>query len=54
MDIEGRAGMYELATTVLEGDTSPIAVEVPPSVDPAPVPFLESDADGDPMACPST
>jgi len=54
MGIEGRAGMYELATTVLEGDTSPIAVEVPPSVDPPPVPFPENDEDGDPMACPST
>jgi len=53
MGIEGRAGMYELTTTVLEGDTSPIAVGVPPSVDPPPVPFLENDEDDDPTACPS-
>jgi len=46
--------MYELATTVLEGNTSPTAVEVPPSANPLPVPFLEDDEDGDPMACPST
>lgn len=49
-EVEGRVAMYEFATTVLEGETSPVAVEGPPEPEPLLLPFLDKD-DG-PVTCP--